>query len=152
MEHFKFGKASAEKLLTGCEAIRMLAPKALLLSPYDFSLLHVWRGEEVQNALYDSGASTKRWPDSKHNVEMKSPNLSKAGQFGTPDSEALDFGPYVNGQIPWKDIPIWCVIAGAFFAAARQTGMKIRWGGDWNTNGSTKDQLLLDFGHIEVIL
>ena len=137
-----FGKRSAEKLLTGCDEIQILAPRALRLSPYDFTVIWVWRGAEVQDGLFKTGASTKQFPDSKHNFMAD----------GQPSSHALDFGPWVDKKIPWKDTHIFALIAGSFFAAGQQLGIKVRWGGDWNSNGSTKDQRLMDWGHIEVTI
>jgi peptidoglycan L-alanyl-D-glutamate endopeptidase CwlK len=137
----QFGKGSAGKLLTGHSEIKLLAPRALYLSPYDFTIVHVWRGEDVQNALFDSGASRKRWPDSKHNARNALTLKS--------ESNALDFAPWIDGAIPWNDTHIFAIIAGAFFAAAIDLNIKIRYGGDWDSDGSTKDQTLMDWGHIE---
>lgn len=143
MADYKFGAKSNGKLATGCQEIRLLANRALHLSPYDITIIWVWRGEEVQDGLFKTGASTKQFPDSKHNT---------LDAEGNPYAEALDFGPWVGGKIPWDDTHIFAVIAGCFYAAAKEQGIKIRWGGDWNSNGSTKDQKLMDYGHIEVIV
>ena len=130
-------------MATGNIKLQQLAKLALEISPYDFSIIRCWSGEDVQNALYDQDSSTLRWPDSKHNVMTD----------GRPDSEALDFGPFIPGiGIPWKDTHIFAVIAGCFFAAANTLGYRIRWGGDWDSDGSTKDQTLMDYGHVEIIL
>ena len=59
---FKYGKRSMDKLRTVDPVLRAIAERALELSPYDITIVHGWRGEEVQNALQESGASTKRWP------------------------------------------------------------------------------------------
>lgn len=137
-----------EKLATCHPMLAKIAVRALELSPYDISIIHGWRGEDVQNALFDSNASTKRWPDSMHN---------KLGGDGTPQSVAIDFAPWVDGSIHWDDTHIFAVVAGCFFAAGydldiRVQGRALRWGGDWDGDGSTKDQTLLDWGHMEIIL
>jgi len=67
-------------------------------------------------------------------------------------SLAFDFAPWIDGAIPWGDTHIFAVIAGAFFAATLDLGYTVRWGGDWDSDGSTKDQRLMDWGHIEVLL
>lgn len=153
MEEFKFGRKSNAKLATGCEEIRLLANRALHLSPYDFTIIWVWRGEEVQDGLFQTGASTKEWPDSKHNVMKTEDRAGHQVARNQPDSEALDFGPWVDRKIPWDDTHIFAVIAGSFFAAGIEQGIKVRWGGDWNSNGKSKgDQKLMDYGHIEVII
>lgn len=140
--NYTFGSSSNGKLSTCCPEIRLLANRALHLSPYDFTIIWGWRGEDIQNALLASRASTKKFPDSKHNI------MSNEGE---PNSEALDFGPWIDNGIPWKETHTFALIAGCFFAAGKEQGIHVRWGGDWNTNGK-KDQTLLDYGHIEVIL
>lgn len=140
---FKFGRSSTAKLDTGCPGIKLLASRALILSPYDFTVIRVWSGQEVQDILFKTGASTKAWPDSKHNI---------VDAEGNPYAEALDFGPWVARRIPWKDTHVFAIIAGSFFASAQLLGFKIRWGGDWDGDGSTRDQNLMDWGHIEIIL
>lgn len=140
---YQFGKSSRDKLSTCHPDLVDVAERALELSPYDFTIVHGWRGEDVQNALYASRASQKQWPDSKHNA---------TDDAGAPESEAIDFAPWVNGSIPWDDTHIFAIIAGCFHAAAKECDAKIRYGGDWDTDGSTKDQTLMDWGHVEVIL
>lgn len=139
---FKFGTTSNGKLSSCCQELRLLANRAIVLTPYDFSIIWGWRGLEIQNALHASGASTKAWPDSKHNVEDPE---------SQPYAEALDFGIWVNGGIFWENTHAFAVVAGCFFAAGKEQGIEIRWGGDWDTIPSTK-QTLLDYGHIEVIV
>ena len=72
-------------------------------------------------------------------------------------SLALDFAPYAGG-IDWGDVRQFCVVAGAFMLAAAQLreegeiSSRLRWGGDFDMDGTTTDQLFLDLGHIELIL
>jgi len=138
---YSYGSKSMSKLKTCDPVLRAIAERALELSPYDITIVHGWRGEEVQNALQESGASTKRWPDSKHNYTRDN---------GEPNSLAIDFAPWVNGTIPWNDTHIFAHIAGLMTAAAAEMRVSLRWGGDWDTDGSTKDQKLLDWGHVEL--
>ena len=144
----EFGARSIKNLDTCHKDLQRLACRALQLSPYDFSIIHGWRDEEVQNALHASNASEKRWPDSKHNHFKECTSSIEI----IPESLAVDFAPWISGDIPWHDTHIFSVIAGCFFAAAAEQGITIRWGGDWDSDGSTKDQKLMDYGHIELVL
>lgn len=143
---WQYGSQSCAKLETCHPALQRIADEALALSPYDITIVHGWRGEDIQNALYDSGASRKRWPNSRHNRTNDPAAL-------TPNrmSDALDFAPYVNGAVPWNDTHIFAVVAGVFIAAANQLGYRLRWGGDFDNDGSTKDQTLMDYGHLEMV-
>lgn len=140
---YRFGQASSKKLSTCCPELIAVAARALELSPYDFTIVHGWRNEEVQNALFDRRASQKPWPESKHN----------AMQDDQPASEAVDFAPYIDGTIHWDDTHIFAVVAGCFLAAAKEKGFRLRWGGDWDSDGKSKgDQTFMDYGHVEIIL
>lgn len=143
---FSFGSGSISKLNSVHPKLRQVAIHALARSPYDFSIIHGWRGEEVQNALEDSGASTKRFPDSRHNMSDDDavPNRTKV-------SDAIDFAPYVAGQkIPWDETHIFAVIAGVMFAAAAELGVTLTWGGDWDGDANTKEHKLQDWGHLQI--
>ncbi len=142
---FRYGERSKAKLETCHPLLQQLAYKVLLVSPYDITIIHGFRGEAIQNALYDSHASTKRFPFSRHN---KSDDKKLKDRLHK--SDALDFAPWVNGDIPWLDTHIFAVIAGCFMSQAKIMDMKLRWGGDWDSDGSTQDQTLMDWGHIEI--
>ena len=140
---YSFGLKSLAKLDTCHPDLFDIAELALSRSPYDFTVVHGWRGEDVQNALQESGASTKRYPNSKHN---------HVDGNGVPLSLALDFAPWVGGKIPWGDTHIFAIIAGVFFSAAAELEIPVRYGGDWDSDGSTKDQTLMDWGHLELVI
>jgi peptidoglycan L-alanyl-D-glutamate endopeptidase CwlK len=124
----------------------MLADHVLRVSPYDITIIHGLRHEDIQNALYESFASTKRFPDSRHN---KTDDEDIEEPFSV--SDALDFAPWINNTIYWKDTHIFAVIAGIFIAEGTRMGYRIRWGGDWDSDGMTTDQSLMDWGHIEIM-
>ena len=131
---YSFGSASQEKLAGVAPELRVIAARAISASPVDFTIVWGHRGEQIQNALFESGASRKRWPASKHN---QVPAL------------ALDFAPWVQQRIDWEDTHIFALIAGVFFASAGPG--QLRWGGDWDGDGTTSDQTLMDWGHIELL-
>ena len=141
--NYSYGTKSTAKLVTCHPSIVMGADIALTRSPYDITIVHGWRGEHIQNVLFDSGASHKKYPHSKHN---------HTDTDGLPLSLALDFAPWVDGAIPWGDTHIFAIVAGVFLAAYSELGIPIRYGGDWDNDGSTKDQTLMDWGHLELVL
>lgn len=140
MKHHRYSQASLAKLDTCDPRLKAVAMRGLELSPYDVKIVHGWRGKDVQNALRDSGVSYARWGDSPHNYM----------ENGEPFSQAIDIAPVIDGVIPWKDTHIFAVVAGAFMAAAEELSTLVIWGGDWDSDGSTKDQTLLDYGHLEL--
>jgi len=141
MNHHSYGKGSLAKLDTCDRRLRKIAVQALILSPYDITIVHGWRGKDVQNALFASGVSKAKWGQSPHNA---------VNDEGLPCSVAIDFAPYVTDHIPWDDTHIFACIAGVFMTVAQEMGHSLRWGGDWDNDGSSKDQTLLDWGHLEL--
>jgi peptidoglycan L-alanyl-D-glutamate endopeptidase CwlK len=103
----------------------------------DISLVSGYRDFVEQNALFEAGVSTVRWPNSKHN---KKPSL------------AVDLQPF---PMPTYEKKLWGAlghIAGRAFAIAQEEGFSIRWGGDWDGDGDLTNQKFDDLFHIELII
>jgi peptidoglycan L-alanyl-D-glutamate endopeptidase CwlK len=154
---YKFGERSLKRLNTCDPRLQEIANLAIQISPIDFTIIHGWRGQEEQNELVAQGLSKTRWPTSKHNYRDLDEEI---GLEYVPSSRAFDFAPWIHGTIPWKDTHAFAVIAGVLFAAANdlQQGRpeseaakyRLRWGGDWDMDGSTTDQSFMDWGHMEL--
>ncbi len=121
------------ELATCDERLRQIAEEALRHIP--FRVVQGHRGEEDQNDAVAKGRSKTPWPESKHNSR---PSL------------AFDFIPGAGGEVDWNDTEAFSFVAGALSLAAKQSGLLLRWGGDWNMNGKTRDQKFHDYGHVEV--
>lgn len=132
---FTFGTKSSAQLETCAPRLAAVARRALEISPYDFVIIVGHRDQAAQDAAVAAGNSKTPWPTSMHN---RRPSL------------ALDFAPIFGKVIPWNDTHIFAVVAGCFMAAGQELGSPIRWGGDWDSDGSTKDQTLMDWGHVEL--
>lgn len=144
---FVFGAGSRARLETVRPELRETAELALSWQIYDFTIVWGWRSEEQQEQAFRSGASKKRWPDSNHNTMTDD---------GMPCSDALDFAPWVwlpgGGMgIPWHDTHAFAMVGGLILAAGAQLGYRLRYGGDWDGDGNTTDQLLMDWGHVEIL-
>jgi len=102
----------------------------------DISLTSGTRDFMEQNALFEAGASTLRWPDSKHN---KIPSI------------AVDLQPH---PYPKYEPKLWGALgylAGRAMAIAHEEGFAIRWGGDWNGDGDLTNQKFDDLFHLEIV-
>lgn len=140
--HHHYGRESTRRLKSCHPALFSLMNLALKNSPVDITIIHGYRTNEEQNEIFRQGFSKKRGGESVHN------NTSDNGE---PLSLGVDFAPYVNGGIDWSDSHMFAVVAGVILAAAEQLELEIRWGGDWDMDGSTKDQTFMDWGHIELV-
>ncbi len=141
-----YGTRSRAKLATCHNELALVMFEALKSTPasVDITIVHGYRGKDLQNGL-DPSVTSKRWPASYHNAE---------DDAGDPCSDAVDFAPYItlpSGKkgIPWKDEALFCFVAGIVYAAVEKLGVEITWGGDFDRDGSTEDQRLGDYGHIQ---
>ena len=126
-----FGKVSLERLSTCDPRLQEVLGEAIKYR--DFSVLCGHRDEAAQNEAVAKGNSKAPWPTSKHN---RLPSL------------AVDVAPY---PIDWTDAGSFALLAGYILRIGDERGVKLRYGGDWNGNGKTKDERFLDLPHIELV-
>jgi peptidoglycan L-alanyl-D-glutamate endopeptidase CwlK len=138
MSKFAYGNASKSKLEPLQPNLKKVAARAIELTPIDFTIVQGLRTVAQSAENIKNGTSF-----------LSDPNKSKH-----ITGNALDFAPLKNGKIDWNDLEAFKTVADAFFAAARELNIKIRWGGDWNMNGDYKDEIArgtYDGGHIELL-
>ena len=126
----RFSTKSKSKLHSCDERLINLFNK--VVKHFDCMVLEGQRGEEKQNAAYDKGNSKVRYPNGKHN---QSPSV------------AVDVAPY---PIDWADRDRFHYFGGYVLGVAKQMGLNIRWGGDWNQDTQTKDNKFDDLVHFEI--
>ena len=130
-----FGAHSLGQLATCDDRLSQLAHRAILVGP-DFSIVEGFRNQALQHRDFLTGKSKLDWPHGRHNASP---------------SRAFDFSPYPEdwseGELPHAR---FAVIAGVMLACARELGITIRWGADWNRNFDPRDESFLDWGHIEL--
>lgn len=106
-----------------------------LLTYMDVSLICGHRTPQQQAAYFAAGTSKVEWPNSKHNMY---PSL------------AVDMQPY---PYPDNENDLRAALgymAGLCWMIAEREGFSIRWGGDWNRNGSVTDNGFDDLFHLEI--
>lgn len=128
---YRFSNKSQRKLATCDQRIQDIFSEVIKI--YDCSVLEGTRGEAEQNQLFELGLSKVQYPNSKHNLSP---------------SQAIDVVPY---PIDWNDHGRFCYFAGIVFATAARLGVRMRWGGDWDQDGTTKDERFLDMAHFELL-
>lgn len=126
----QFGRRSLERLSQCDERLQRILQRAIKL--YDFTILTGHRTEEEQNKAYSQGASKLQWPHSQHN------NLP---------SLAVDVAPW---PIDWYDKNRFFFLAGVLLTLAKEEGVELRWGGDWDGDRDFKDQTFNDLPHFEI--
>jgi peptidoglycan LD-endopeptidase CwlK len=122
----KFGKRSREKM-RGVDS-RLINVMNELIKLMDVTIIEGLRTKERQEELVAKGASKTKF--SKH-IEGK----------------ALDVAPY---PIDWENRDGFYYMGGMIRGIAQQLGYDIRYGGDWDSDGQTKDNNFDDLVHIEI--
>lgn len=132
--------ASSEAKLSTCEPeLQRVVRRVVAIWPGQLVVLEGHRGEAAQNQYFDEGRSKKRWPDGEHNAMP---------------SRAIDLVPaeLVDGvrKIDWHDRERMTLLAGYVCATGLAEGVRIRWGGDWNSDSQVKDNSFDDLPHFEL--
>ena len=147
----RFGRQSLHRLRTMVPRLQALFSR--VVSAYDCTILCGHRGREAQNKAFREGRSKLEWPDGDHNEYP-----SEAGdvapwpvKWGGRLLELDDAGkPRINRE-NLQALLRFYHFAGFVQGTAREMGIPIRWGGDWDRDGDLQDQSFYDLFHIEII-
>lgn len=110
---YKLGARSLKRLEGVHPDLVAVVKRAIEITPVDFTVLEGLRTADRQEELVRAGASKT----------MRSRHLT---------GHAVDLGAYVGGEVRW-DWPLYYDIAAAMKQAAIDVGVKIEWGGDWES-------------------
>ena len=123
---YKFGKRSRERL-KGVDA-RLVNVLNELIKIMDVTIIEGLRSKERQEQLLAQGKTKTKY--SKH-IEGK----------------AVDLAPY---PIDWEDMEMFHYMGGMLRGLGQSMGIKIRWGGDWDSDGDINDNRFDDLVHVEI--
>jgi len=122
----KFGKRSKERL-RGIDA-RLVSVLNELVKIMDVTIIEGLRSEQRQEKLLKEGSTKTKF--SKHIT-----------------GKAVDLAPY---PIDWEDRDRFHYMGGMIRGIAKQLNVNVRWGGDWDSDGETKDNRFDDLVHVEI--
>jgi len=129
---FKYGAASRTQLATVHKDLQRLFHE--VIKYWDNQILEGRRSDVQHKINLATGASKTK--NSKH-VTGDKPSL------------AVDVAPY---PVKWTDYQRFYAFAGYVIATAQQMGIKVRWGGDWDSDRDFSDQTFNDLVHFELVL
>ena len=133
---FSFGRKSTKNYALLTLNLRRIATRALDYGLIDFLIDCSYRDPAEQDRLFKLKKSKVVWPNSKHN---------------TLPAKAMDCVPYVAGKASWNKLHC-CVLAGIILAVAKEEGVKLRWGGNWDMDSEPiTDQDFQDLCHFEEV-
>ena len=122
----RFGKRSKERL-KGVDR-RLVSVLNELIKIMDVTVIEGLRSAERQEELLAKGATKVKY--SKH-----------------MEGKAVDLAPY---PIDWEDRDRFHYMGGMIRGIAKQLNVPVRWGGDWDSDGETKDNSFDDLVHVEI--
>jgi peptidoglycan L-alanyl-D-glutamate endopeptidase CwlK len=138
---FALGPTSLKKLEGVDPVLVSVVKRAIEITTQDFSVLWGVRTLKEQAALYAQGRTV---PGNIVTWTMDSKHLPGANGFG----RAVDLLPY---PADWKEQRKFRLIAVAMMQAAKEQGVRLRWGADWNMNQKEGEKGETDFAHFELV-
>lgn len=131
---YSFGAESMRQRATCDPRLQRLLDEAIKY--FNFAIVEGHRGEAAQNIAYAKHLSEVPWPLGKHNA--------------TP-SRAADLAPFpVDWREGEKPHLRFAMMMGVVLVCARQLGIKVRFGLDWNRNLDPRDENFIDMPHVEL--
>ena len=122
----RYGKVSRKRLKgVNTKLVNVLNE---LIKIMDVTIIEGLRTKERQEELLKRGATNVKY--SKH-----------------MEGKAVDVAPY---PVNWDDRERFHYMGGMVRGIGQQLGTKIRWGGDWDSDGEIKDNNFDDLVHIEL--
>lgn len=123
----RFGKTSKKRL-------KGIDPKLVnvlneLIKIMDVTIIEGLRSKKRQAELLEKGATKVKY--SKH-----------------MEGKAVDLSPY---PIDWENRDGFHYMGGMIRGIAKQLNVKVRWGGDWDSDGDVKDNGFDDLVHVEIL-
>lgn len=135
-----FGTRSKTNLSQCHPILQEIANHAI--SKIDFTVICGNRGRADQEDAFRRGASKAHFGQSPHNYSP---------------AAAFDFIPSPFTDADWDNNAKFKAIADVLIQSAKELGHVdkngvpiVRWGGDWNKNGSSKDDKFVDTPHFEL--
>lgn len=138
---FKLSQRSLDNLKGVHPDLVKVVKRALDISQTDFTVLEGVRTQARQDELWAQGR-TKPGPVVTWIQTVGSHGIQADG-FG----HAVDIAPY---PIDWADLARFDQVAKAMFEAAKEVGIKLRWGADWDQDGNIRERGESDSPHFEL--
>lgn len=139
MGKFVFSSKSKARLSGVDPRLSLVVCQALDMSDVDFAVIEGLRTPARQKELYAKGRTA---PGPVVTWTLKSKHI---------DGLAVDLVPVVDGKLCWDKPELFKLIGVAMFAAAKQTGTRIRWGYDWDGDGKLQEKGEYDGPHFELM-
>ena len=158
-----FGKKSRSRRDTCDPRIQILVN--WLVEVFDISIIFGHRDKPEQDRAFKRRLSKLQWPKSTHNSKPSmgidiAPYDKRFGALFGGKKQLEEIAKHIKGrhsdetklQMANQFVrEQYTLMAGLLLARARDCGIGLRWGGDWNSDFDTLDNNFDDLGHFEVV-
>lgn len=157
---YKFSKTSQERLNTCHRDLQLILEVSLSVSKVDFGIAEGHRPVEKQMDYFKRGRKLigGKWVvTDPGKVITKVDGTSIKGKHNELPSQAVDIYAFVDGKASWAEKDL-CYLGGvitsvaALLLAGGRIKTKLRWGGNWDGDGTIiTDQSFIDLPHFELM-
>lgn len=125
-----------------------------VLEEDDHSIVFGHRPPQMQHQLFEYGRrydiDQQRWVVfNKASVVTNCDGYKIKSRHNDNPSTAVDAYPFINGKMSNKKSDV-IFFMGKVYQKARELGIEITWGGDWDGDKDTTDNVLEDYAHIQL--
>ena len=150
---FVLSKLSLGRLEGVNPALVKVVKRAIEITQQDFLVVEGVRSKEQCYINYGKGRTAAQCIAKGVPAKYAQPKLAKVTWLNNPLSskhvsgKAVDLVPY---PVNWNDLTKFDQVAKAMFAAAKELGVSIRWGADWDNDGNYREKGEYDSPHFEL--
>ncbi len=160
--HHSWGTTSLTRRASAHPLLQKFLDEILIASPFDLTILEVYRGEVSQERAFDTGTTHVHFPDSLHNqadwatkndlmrrrhldedLIARMPVNKQTNRYAI-NVRAVDVVPV---EPRWEDYGFWCALTGLFRGVASGLGIEIVSGLDWDRDWNYSETGLKDGPH-----
>ena len=150
---YNLSQRSLDKLVGVDEHLQRVVKRAIQISKQDFMVLEGIRTREQCMINYGKGRTVAQCVAKGVPAQYANPRAAKVTWLNNPfaskhvTGKAVDLVPY---PVDWNDLKKFDLIAQAMLQAAKELGVPVRWGADWDADGKPRERGESDSPHFEI--
>lgn len=150
---YQLSKRSLSRLAGVDDKLVAVVKRAIEISDVDFMVLEGVRSKEQCMINYGKGRTAAQVQAKGIPARYANPSAAKVTWLNDPfaskhvSGKAVDLVPY---PVDWNDLKKFDLIAQAMLQAAKELGVPVRWGADWDNDGKPRERGESDSPHFEI--
>ena len=150
---YQLSKRSLSRLAGVDDKLVAVVKRAIEISQVDFMVLEGVRSKEQCMINYGKGRTAAQVQAKGVPARYAKPSAAKVTWLNNPfaskhvTGKAVDLVPY---PVDWNDLKKFDLIAQAMLQAAKELGVPVRWGADWDGDGKPRERGESDSPHFEI--